>query len=69
MTDRTSPLALSHQLFTGEVLGGGTGYEVHTHLSAANHQRITHVETGITHVDQLLALKATEVLTNGQKVS
>ena len=61
-------LTLLHQFLVGEVLGRGAGNEVHAQLGTANHERIAHVEPGVTHVNQLLAGKIAEMLTDGQEI-
>mgnify|MGYP003299148054 CR=1 FL=1 len=61
-------LALVDQVSIGEILLRCAGHEVHAHLGAAHHEGIAHVIPGITHVHQLSAGEAAEMLPDGQEV-
>ena len=42
---------------------------MHSHLAARNHQRISHVITGISHISQTDSFQMSKLLLNGKKVS
>ena len=58
----------SDQLRTRPVFFRRAGNEVHAHFRAANHQRVSHVVSGISHVDQFDAFQRAEMLPDRQEI-
>ena len=48
-------LTLSHKLCVREVFLRCTGHKIHSHLGRCNHQGISHIVTGVAHVNEFNA--------------
>ena len=61
-------LAFLDQLCRREGFFRRADYKMHSHFCAADHQRVTHIISGVTAVDQFFSFQLSKMLLNGQKI-